>query len=112
MNPEIKTKWVTALRSGEFEQGRSQLRRGNTFCCLGVLCELYRRTTGNGEWLTGGYFLGVSDVLSPIVRDWAGLTESNPVVSDGAHCSASSLAEKNDTGASFSEIADIIDAEL
>lgn len=110
MNPEIKTKWVAALRSGEFEQGRSQLRKGNTFCCLGVLCELYRRTTGDGEWLTGGYFLGVSDVLSPIVRDWAGLAENNPVLARDT-C-PTSLAERNDAGITFSEIADIIDSEL
>lgn len=107
MNPEIKTKWVAALRSGEFKQGRKQLRRGDNFCCLGVLCELYRRETGNGDWSTGGYFLGTSDILPSSVRDWAGLAESNPAFSRGL-----SLAERNDAGVPFAEIADIIDAEI
>lgn len=41
MNPEIKAQWVAALRSGDYQQGRGQLRSGNnTYCCLGVLMEL------------------------------------------------------------------------
>lgn len=42
MEPELKKKWVDALRSGEYKQGRTYLRRrkDNTFCCLGVLCEV------------------------------------------------------------------------
>lgn len=41
MNPQVKTRWVEALRSGEYKQGRWQLRQptaGETeYCCLGVL---------------------------------------------------------------------------
>jgi hypothetical protein len=40
MNPEIKEKWLKALRSGEYAQGKCQLRRWNSFCCLGVLCDV------------------------------------------------------------------------
>lgn len=40
MNPEIKAKWVAALRSGEYKQGRAYLRFDGAHCCLGVLCEL------------------------------------------------------------------------
>jgi hypothetical protein len=43
MNKEIKEKWINALRSGKYEQGKSQLRSlSNKFCCLGVLCDLYK----------------------------------------------------------------------
>jgi hypothetical protein len=38
MDAELKARWVAALRSGEYEQGRRQLRAGDTYCCLGVLC--------------------------------------------------------------------------
>lgn len=36
----LKQKWVAALRSGGFKQGRFALHSisDNTFCCLGVLC--------------------------------------------------------------------------
>ena len=39
MNANAK-KWVRALRSGKYKQGREWLRAGDTFCCLGVACEL------------------------------------------------------------------------
>lgn len=38
MNPEAKEKWLTALRSGHYAQGRVVLRSENDrYCCLGVL---------------------------------------------------------------------------
>lgn len=41
MNPEWRDRWVTALRSGDYNQGvGSLIGEGNTFCCLGVLCNI------------------------------------------------------------------------
>jgi hypothetical protein len=45
MNPEVKDRWVEALRSGRFKQGRWVLDRINPdgehqYCCLGVLTAL------------------------------------------------------------------------
>jgi hypothetical protein len=39
MNPEIKKKWLTALRSGEYKQTAGALKDTSGYCCLGVLCE-------------------------------------------------------------------------
>ena len=43
MKKQIKEKWVKALRSGSYQQGRHQLAcasdDGVEFCCLGVLKE-------------------------------------------------------------------------
>ncbi len=41
----FKTKWLKALRSGEFQQEYGQLRtrtfaNDNAYCCLGVACEV------------------------------------------------------------------------
>ena len=42
MNPEWKDRWVTALRSGKYEQGAGNLMgEEDTFCCLGVLCNIF-----------------------------------------------------------------------
>lgn len=50
MNPEIKAEWLAALRSGEYNQAFSRLKGpGGSFCCLGVLCDLYVKK-GVGEW--------------------------------------------------------------
>jgi hypothetical protein len=52
MDPEIKAKWIAALESGEYKKGKHKLRGGDdTFCCLGVLCDIYHKETGKGEWL-------------------------------------------------------------
>lgn len=44
MNPEIKQKWVEALRSGRYKQGNNalliQAQGGARYCCMGVLCEI------------------------------------------------------------------------
>lgn len=40
MQPEIKTKWLAALRSGKYAQGQGKLYNGSAFCCLGVLCDV------------------------------------------------------------------------
>lgn len=38
INPEFKAKWVAALRSGEYTQGKANLYTPETdsYCCLGV----------------------------------------------------------------------------
>jgi hypothetical protein len=46
MNKEWKDKWVTALRSGKYEQGQGQLatlytNHNTKYCCLGVLCDIH-----------------------------------------------------------------------
>lgn len=109
MNPEIKARWVAALRSGDYQQTRYNLRNGNGFCCLGVLCDLHAKETGR-EWAIdahGGYFYGDTDswgVLPQIVVGWAGLEFCNPSTEDGI-C----LANLNDRLVPFSAIADIIE---
>lgn len=41
MKKEIADKWVAALRSGKYKQGRQYLRTfEDNYCCLGVLCEI------------------------------------------------------------------------
>ena len=41
MNPELKEKWLKALRSGEYMQGIGALRDVNDqYCCLGVLADV------------------------------------------------------------------------
>lgn len=44
MKKRFKTKWLKALRSGEYKQGKGQLVRedngGDRFCCLGVLVDV------------------------------------------------------------------------
>jgi len=46
----VRRKWYDALVSGKYEQGTGVLRSKNeTFCCLGVLCDLVEPAS----WVTG-----------------------------------------------------------
>lgn len=112
MNPEIKAKWVAALRSGEYVQTQAVLRTGDGFCCLGVLCDLYDKE----GW--GKEFFPSQGIPPDGVREWAGfpVSEYDPearptpaVVIDGVH---EALYTHNDKGCTFAEIADAIEKQL
>lgn len=80
MNAKVKTKWLKALRSGEYDQTTGKLldrtSEGDKFCCLGVLCNLYAQEhpgTGfraNGQGLY--YFDDKNGTLPDRVKKWAG----------------------------------------
>lgn len=124
MNPEIKSKWVAALRSGEYQQTEERLCDGEGgFCCLGVLSDLHMKATGNGEW-SEDYFrhpgyradgIFKEDVPPRAVLDWAGMGSENPMMklvdAEGEEY-RDTIAELNDSGRTFAEIADLIEAQL
>lgn len=91
MKPELKTKWVEALRSGEFKQGMKRLRHGGRHCCLGVLCEIMGEPIRRGQEMPGTR-----------VDEAAGF--------DGNE--ADNIAAMNDEGQPFTDIADWIEAHL
>jgi hypothetical protein len=111
MNPEIRTQWCAALRSGKYTQAKAGLRRDGGYCCLGVLCDLAVKAgvltppvqLDSHRWA----FAGRLDLLPPVVADWAGIAEENPAVQGGGDLIG--LAEENDNGLPFGQIADLID---
>jgi hypothetical protein len=110
MNKRIKKLWIKALTSGEYKQGKEQLRDGDRFCCLGVLCDIYGKQKGVA-W-AGDTFLGDFSALPRKVQKWAGLGESNPSLPDSKFQHAS-LAEQNDYAKSgFKRIAQLIEKYL
>jgi hypothetical protein len=116
MNPQIKQKWVSALRSGDYQQGRNYLRTDNGFCCLGVLCDLYGKEN-NVEWNLAVAEDGDRDYYEfqdktgciPLsVVEWAGVEDSNPYVNGGI----GTLSGLNDRGSTFEQIAYVIEEHL
>lgn len=110
--------WIAALRSDEFSQGTGVLRNGNgDYCCLGVLCELHRRemdtSTAPLWWQDYDEYVYLdSDGGLPIaVREWAGLKRTSPPVEIEGY-TRTSLAELNDGGRNFLEIAATIEEML
>jgi hypothetical protein len=92
MDTTIAQKWIEMLESGNYPQTRQKLYTDNGYCCLGVLCELYKRETGNGEWVpcdipyyesskvyafkTEKTQKNSTDTLPDEVKDWAGMTSA------------------------------------
>lgn len=131
MNPEVKQKWIDALRSGKYEQGSGKLRTPNGYCCLGVLCDLYAQEH-NTQWEFRGYdenanphpmdywyFEDRNYYLPESVMDWAGLKTHNPLVrvdvedndEDNGYFQ-DEIANVNDLGYTFMDLSKIIQEQL
>jgi hypothetical protein len=118
MNLEVKTKWVEALRSGEYKQTQKRLRDKVGYCCLGVLCDLHSKETGQ-EWENECIYLGHAEILPDEVVAWAGFNKVNLYSSfgitpngQGVQCDGMPLSQLNDEGQTFEQIAKVIEEKL
>jgi len=113
MKKNIAMKWVKALESGDYKQGRERLRsKSNKFCCLGVLCNIHaqenpkfaKKMKDNLSYGTDGFGTPEGGVLPVEVMEWAGMENT-----DGKYASfIPSLIELNDGGVNFEKIAQTI----
>jgi hypothetical protein len=77
MRKDVADMWVAGLRSGEYQQATEMLRDGDGFCCLGVLCDLHKRRTNEGDWSGSAYCIlnteddGSETILPAGVVRWA-----------------------------------------
>ncbi|HXJ71864.1 MAG TPA: hypothetical protein VNM37_03385 [Candidatus Dormibacteraeota bacterium] len=112
-DPAIKAQWLTALRSGQYPQIKSKLHTTDGYCCLGVLCEqlpAWQWQTlheASGEFPeVFGYTAAKSFTMSSAIAPEL----AHPIGLDGQQ--QTTLMEMNDSGQSFTEIADWIEANL
>jgi hypothetical protein len=109
MNPEVKAKWLEALRSGKYIRTAGELRSPtNGYCCLGVLCDIYdpskwKQTRG---WYTYSSRDGESSMAYLIqeVRDWSKLSKANQHTLSNINDSPDSIE--------FDRVIDYIEAKL
>lgn len=95
-----RKKWVKALRSGKYKQAEGQLRDGDRFCCLGVLCDVL------GMKWNGNEVAGKSLSLPKFAQRAVGLRRD-----EGEHGDEQeTLSGYNDFGKDFAYIADIIES--
>jgi hypothetical protein len=102
MDSALKAKWIEALRSGEFKQGPGKLKRGECYCCLGVVC------------VVAGYGIDTRDD-SAIFPDGTRIPDNSYGALDSLGIEDSLrgiLIGMNDRGVPFPEIADYIEASL
>lgn len=99
INIENCRKWIAALRSGVYWPCKNQLRHDDTFCPLGVACDI----SGLGDWHGWTYQISYTNatfVMPDEVLNWLGIDNSYPRI----------ISDLNDTcDYSFLEIADRIE---
>jgi hypothetical protein len=124
VNEKTKNLWIKALKSGEFEQIRGRLHDGQGYCVLGVLAAL-AMNEGVCTFGPRNVFDGRSSTLSYNIMKWAEiglddeldeLDEKQPYLQPGAgqiklkyKGKETSIAELNDSGLSFEQIAEVIE---
>ena len=122
MNADLKQQWIDALRSKQYKQGKKVLcqvdeKGKESFCCLGVLFDIAGGEV-DGEWSevkSGNFFC--SNIRSAKVKSAKSSNEEflpkGFIKFSGVEREAQSkLAEMNDYGHSFKEIADWIEENL
>ena len=121
LNPNAQ-KWVDALRSGKYVQGHYRLHpTDDTFCCLGVACDLFAKEHPLlGEWRYGNFLTPRDDSRSTLaleVADWLGMrrepgfTYLHNGYARYGNATGQNLVQDNDTRRhTFDEISDIIEA--
>jgi hypothetical protein len=99
-------KWVEALRSGKYQQGKGALCRDGKFCCLGVACEVLGISKRTPECRPTVYYEGESTALPKKVAAMLGLRTCT-----GDFGREGGLIDLNDdVGASFNDIANVIES--
>lgn len=128
VNKERVKLLVDALRSGEFTQGQNMLRTADdTYCCLGVACEVARRNGIGIEWELNPQgceredcqeshwkFNGSNEALGETVADWYGFEHDGHLVNDPqiGHDEFGNIVTmiraNDDNGWDFKRIADVV----
>ena len=103
MNQEIKARWLTALRCGQYAQGRLGMRIGKKYDPLGVLCDVVDPTGWEGPEAQRRH-RGHAGYPAPTVLK----------ASDLRYGDAKYLTNLNDfhPGLTFPQIADFIENKL
>lgn len=127
MDPEVKARWIEALRSGKYKQGKGALRTGECNCCLGVLAEIngvpsdVQEETDDGPIYSYSFPRDIDDPIdayrdnsSPIYRD---IHQTPPGYCGINRWARNDLMNMNDGAAgqskhSFEQIADFIEENL
>lgn len=104
MKKEWADKWISALRSGQYKQGREFLCANDQFCCLGVLCDLSEIDEFKTKEHRAAEYLDQDQHLPEEVMRLTGMVSTH-----GSSYNTPDLTVLNDEGSTFLEIADIIE---
>ncbi len=113
---DLKSRWVAALRSGDYSQGQYRLKdtKEEKYCCLGVLCQILTSEELNklNMKFENGFIFNInyninynSENASNVILPYSMISKLSFPIGLQGH-----LANANDSGVSFNEIADQIES--
>lgn len=104
---EVFDIWLTALRSGKYQQTQHRLKRDNSFCCLGVLCDLAVKDGGR-PWSSPEQLYVIASITPSEGLPPAEI--SRFMFGDEHWVISNFIAETNDSGLNFEEMANLIES--
>jgi hypothetical protein len=109
MNDNMKLV-LKALRSGEYKQTKEALQDDVGYCCLGVMCDVFEKETGETirRGTETGQILGDDLDAQEGVAEWVGLT---PYKSGGSNTQGALIDLNDNENYTFLQIADFIESE-
>lgn len=99
MEMTYRSQWITALESGTYAQGRGNLRGGDRYCVLGVMCDLFKDIV-HGTWVPRGKYYS----FEAFPRRYTSVEFLLDLVGVPLD-QACALTSMNDRGATFRELA-------
>lgn len=119
MKPNIKQKWVDALRSGDYKKHQGCLKDKDYdgyYCVMGVLCDLYIKETGE-KWVGDSEEEGSISAFwlmpPPKVVEWAQDKPVSKLPNIEYRARSVTLGALNDDyDITLSEMADLIEQQL
>lgn len=116
MNERVKNLILEALRSGEYQQGRGQCFYKGCYCVTGVILDVYRKDTGDGNWNTEAASLVHNNgtlshtQVQPCVWKWLGIEDEIPDYGLAlCYNGGCRYWNTNDRGYPFDQLANIIE---
>ena len=99
---ERREAWAQALESGEYTQAKGALRRGDSYCALGVGCDVFVKANpgkmpwqdSEGIWRIAGRGLTMPEVIAR----WFGVSRTR----------RQSISDSNDSGVPLAEITPLV----
>lgn len=115
MDPELKARWIEALRSGHYRKGTTYLCRNENYCCLGVLADIENLFVGPHELAVAiKHISGSVAGLPRHISEQYGLQEQaiqyysfKPIDTDWSHHRM--LAYINDNSTTFDHVIEYIE---
>jgi len=94
---ESRKQWLEALESGKYKQGKSRLQNANNYCCLGVYGDIVGAKRMSNKYMPNN-----------LSKDNQKLFPKCLLGEGGNSSFAGKLAQMNDGGKTFKEIAKYI----